>query len=65
MRNCLPVPNGRLVLRWYPRSGTQLFGVYQIPMDAHTFHIDWKRVSLDETIAFFIRQGVMRIDEGT
>ena len=52
----------RLVLRWY-RSGTQLFGVYRIPLDAHSFQIDWTRANLDDLITFFTDQGVMRIAE--
>ncbi len=54
--------NDRLVFRWY-RSGTQLFGVYQIPLDTHSFHIDWKRANLDDMITFFMHQGVMRIEK--
>lgn len=52
--------NDKLVLRWY-RSGTQLFGVYQILLDAHEFEINWKRANLDETIKFFASQGIARI----
>ena len=54
--------NDRLIFRWY-RSGTQLFGIYQIPLEAHIFHLDWTRANVDATIAFFIAQGVMRIEE--
>lgn len=42
----------RLILRWY-RSGTQLFGVYQIPEDSHQFQIKAGRADLAETIRFF------------
>ena len=61
-RSIMGFIDSKLVLRWY-RSGTQLFGVYEIPQDAHEFQIDWKRVSLDETIAFFTRQGIARINK--
>lgn len=50
-----------LVFRWY-RSGTQLFGVYRIPSKAHRFQINWRRADLDETIAFFTRSGIVRVD---
>ncbi len=48
-----------LVLRWY-RSGTQLFGVYRIPAEPHSFVIDCRRASLDETIDFFLTTGIAR-----
>lgn len=51
--------DGTLVLRWY-RSGTQLFGVYRIPADAHRFEITWRRAGLDETLAFFEQYGSAR-----
>lgn len=54
--------DGRLVLMWY-RSGAQLFCVYQIPMDAHSFQINWTRANLDDTVAYFTNQGIMRINE--
>lgn len=50
--------DGRLVLRWY-RSGTQLFGVYSVPEDAHRFHVDCDRADLDATIDFFTRAGLV------
>ena len=52
-RSLLGFRDGKLVLRWY-RSGTQLFGVYSIPGDANTFRLDWQRVDLDATLAFFL-----------
>lgn len=54
--------HGTLVLRWY-RSGTQLFGVYLISPTVQPFHIDWRRADLEETIAFFTREGITRIVE--
>lgn len=51
--------DGSLVLRWY-RSGTQLFGVYRIPRDPHSFAVDWRRAGLDETIQFFLNAGIAR-----
>lgn len=56
-RSLLGTVNGQLVLRWY-RSGTQLFGVYRIPVDHHSFRIDWRRAGLEETIDFFLRAGI-------
>lgn len=59
-RSMMGFVNDKLVLRWY-RSGTQLFGVYQIPFDAHVFHINWTRAGLEETINFFTNQGIAEI----
>jgi len=61
-RSIMGFVHDKLVLRWY-RSGTQLFGVYQIPIDAHVFQINWQRASLDETINFFTSQGIARINK--
>lgn len=61
-RSLMGYVGDNLVLRWY-RSGTQLFGVYQIPQDAHEFHIDWVRADLDQTLDFFSRQGIARMDK--
>ena len=44
--------NGTLTFRWY-RSGTQLFGVYRVPEDAHHFQIDVTRASLEDAVRFF------------
>lgn len=52
----------RTVYRWY-RSGTQLFGAYQIPEQSHQFRIDWKRVDLDATIAYFEQAGIAHLDK--
>jgi hypothetical protein len=54
--------SGNRVLRWY-RSGTQLFGIYRIPSDAYPFRIDWRKASLDKTIAFFTAEGIVQIEE--
>jgi hypothetical protein len=58
-RSLMGSVGGSLVLRWY-RSGTQLFGVYAIPEDAHKFEIDWRRAGLDETIEFFTRHRIAK-----
>jgi hypothetical protein len=50
----------QLVLRWY-RSGTQLFGVYRVPADAHDFALHVRRADLDATLAFFDDQGIVDI----
>lgn len=42
----------RLTFRWY-RSGTQLFGVYHVPIDAHQFVINVQRASLEQAMQFF------------
>lgn len=52
--------NNSPVLSWY-RSGTQTFGIYQIPPDAHNFSIDWKRADLDTTINFFEQMGLVQV----
>lgn len=44
--------NGHLTFRWY-RSGTQLFGVYGVPNDAHRFMINVQRADLETAIKFF------------
>ena len=41
-----------LTFRWY-RSGTQLFGVYSVPAEAHRFVIDVQRADLEAAIKFF------------
>lgn len=61
-RSIMGFMNDELVLRWY-RSGTQLFGVYRIPLDAHEFQINWTRASLEDTINFFISQGIAQINK--
>ena len=48
------------VLSWY-RRGTQTFGIYKIPPDAHKFIIDWKRADLDITIEFFEQMGLVQV----
>ena len=41
--------NDKLVYRWY-RSGTQLFGCYTVPNDAHIFDIRWQKLSIDDIL---------------
>jgi hypothetical protein len=54
----------KIVLRWY-RSGTQLFGVYTIPDDAHVFHIDCERASMTDTLEFLEERGLTHVADAT
>lgn len=59
-RSLMGYAGDQLIFRWY-RSGTQLFGVYPIPPDAHRFAIEWHRADLKQTVDYFQSLGVLRL----
>lgn len=42
----------KLVYRWY-RSGTQLFGVYDVPIDIQSFSLDVRDISFESLVGIF------------